>query len=553
MNIIREEDELNIIKEEEIVQKYKIDYYRGNISNLVNLISEIMPLEKIPDFLKRALLLNDLIYSEEYYFKGIFPKIIVSTDGEQDNKIKGLCSFYYENSEDLNENLIIRINCIFAIDNYEEQITKMIEYIKNNVKFNRIDIYLLYDKIEDKFLPNKEAKELFKNNLGFKWLCVVSDEKLQQRYIRLCITKVENIDNKTTNNNFLMDQLSIITINNEEDAYELKNKIDVKSKDNWLNKKSFDKYINPNPIYSLIIENKKIKNEFINQSKKKELKELTEKVWRFVIFENGWNSIEDEKKKIKNIKFDIEQSIFKEIENYYMTKNLSCLCDLYQTYLSTNFENNYSIVIDDIYYNRISSDKIKILTEKRTNSIFFLIPSNDNMTFFYITELNKRLKGLLIDNSKNIYEQFLLFQPSTQKELFEFSISSYRDITYIPQTYKQSSKSIYIPSFLIKTHLFSYNFKNVEKNVKMTDIVKDIPSYLTSVDEFLNIKFKPDENIENSFSVIPIEGGKTDFIIREDFIIGIFDNEIINNEKLPLLQFLYVTKDHFLTKKNYIP
>jgi hypothetical protein len=93
----------------------------------------------------------------------------------------------------------------------------------------------------------------------------------------------------------------------------------------------------------------------------------------------------------------------------------------------------------------------------------------------------------------------------------------------------------------------------VEKNVKMTDIETNTPSYLTSVDEFLNIEFKYDENIENSFSVIPVEGGKTDFIIREDFIIGIFDNDIINNEKLPLLQFLYVTKDHFLTKNNYNP
>ena len=236
-----------------------------------------------------------------------------------------------------------------------------------------------------------------------------------------------------------------------------------------------------------------------------------------------------------------------------MTKEIKCLCDLYQSNLSINFENNYSILIDDIYYNRISTDKIKILKEKKTNSTFFLIPSNDNTTFFYVSEINKKLRDLLIDNNKNVYEQFLEFQPSTQKELFEFSVSSYRDITYIPQVIKKCSKTIYIPSFSINSHLFSYNFKEVEKYVKMIDIDSDSPSYLTSVDEFINVEFKPDNNIENSFTVIPIDGGKNDLIIKDSFIIGIFDNDIINNEKLPLLQFLYITKDHFLTKNNYIP
>lgn len=175
-------------------------------------------------------------------------------------------------------------------------------------------------------------------------------------------------------------------------------------------------------------------------------------------------------KKIKDIKFDIKQSLYKEIEKYYMTKELNSLCDLYQTKLSLNFENNYSILIENIYYNRISSDKIKILKEEKTKSTFILIPSSDNTIFFYIAELNNKLYDLLIDNNKNVYEKFLEFQPSTKKELYEFSLSSYRDVSYIPQTYKKSNKTVYIPSFSINTHLFSYDFKDLEKNVKMTDI-----------------------------------------------------------------------------------
>ena len=44
---------------------------------------------------------------------------------------------------------------------------------------------------------------------------------------------------------------------------------------------------------------------------------------------------------------------------------------------------------------------------------------------------------------------------------------------------------------------------------------------------------------------------ENDFIIKNSFILGIFDNDIINNVKLPLLQFLYITQDNFLSEDNY--
>ena len=415
-----------------------------------------------------------------------------------------------------------------------------------------MEIYILYDKIEDKFLPNKEAKELFQKELGFKWLCVVRDEKQQQRYIKLYYDNTNNEDN-ALNNNFILDSLSIVTVNNEENTYVLKNIINNRSDNNAINKKSYNKFINPNAIYSLLLNNANIKKEFKNKIKKEELEEINKKLWRFIQIENSWNLVEEAKKKIKNINFDISQSLFKELENFFMTKEITCICDLYQINLSLNFETNYSILIDNIYYNKISSEKIKILKEKKTNSTFFLIPSNDNTTFFYISELNKKLKEFLIDTKQNVYEKFLEFQPSTQKELYEFSTSSHRDITYIPQVIKKSYKTIYIPTFSVKTHLFSYNFKDVEKNVEMSDEESGTASHVTSVDEFINIEFKPDKNIDKSFTIVPVEGGKTDFIIKESFIVGIFDNDIINDEKLPLLQFLYITEDHFIKKDNYIP
>ena len=86
----------------------------------------------------------------------------------------------------------------------------------------------------------------------------------------------------------------------------------------------------------------------------------------------------------------------------------------------------------------------------------------------------------------------------------------------------------------------------------MTEIDTNNNIKITSIDEYLNVKFTPDESIENSFNIIPNQDNKNQIIIKNPFIIGIFDNDIIK-DKLPLLQLLYVTKEHFLTKNNYKP
>ena len=36
-----------------------------------------------------------------------------------------------------------------------------VRFYKKNVKFNRIEVYILYDNVDDKFISNKEAKEFF--------------------------------------------------------------------------------------------------------------------------------------------------------------------------------------------------------------------------------------------------------------------------------------------------------------------------------------------------------------------------------------------------------
>ena len=536
---------------------YKIDFYRGNISNLVNYLKEEEILEKIPDFLKRCFLIDDSIYNEDYYFKGIFPKIVVSTDKKDENDVKGLCALYYEGDENLTNNSILRIYTIYASEYSDNQIINMVNFVKNNMMFGRLEVYLLYDKIEKGYVVNQEAKNLFQKKLGFKWMCVTNDEKLQQKFIRLYYSKeTDNQDNAQSNNhiinNFKMDTMTIITVNNKEKKDLLKNLVPSTNQNSELFNINYNKFINPNPIYYLINENDKINCVYNQSEKKDELIKTREKIGRFVLSEINWKE-ENNERKIQELDFNIEKSVFKEIKDYYNTKNINCLCDLYKNNLSFNFETGYSILIDDIYYNRISSSKIKIIKETKTNSLFFLIPSNDNTVFFYVSKANRKIKKLLIDSSKNIYDKFLDFRLCSQKEIISFSTTSFRDPLFIPQIKRYDTKTIYIPTFSFNTHLFSYNFEDIKKNVKISDANNNENLFITSVDEYMNVAFYPDSNISNSFSVIPVEDKKSSIIIDGAFIIGIFDNDIINQNQLPLLQFLYVSEDHFLTKNNYNP
>ena len=96
--------------------------------------------------------------------------------------------------------------------------------------------------------------------MGFKWLCVVREEKQQQRYIKLTFgNKSEEIQYEGKNN-FVMDNLSVVTVLKEDDAYYIKNIIDNSSSDDKLYKVNYSKFINPNPVYSLLLDNINIFN-----------------------------------------------------------------------------------------------------------------------------------------------------------------------------------------------------------------------------------------------------------------------------------------------------
>ena len=108
---------------------------------------------------------------------------------------------------------------------------------------------------------------------------------------------------------------------------------------------------------------------------------------------------------------------------------------------------------------------------------------------------------------------------------------------------KNIEKVIYIPSFKIDSHLFSFNVKDIKEKGTLTEIETNKEKNLGSIDECFTLSFEGDENLKDSFSIIPVEDKKLNMVIRESFLFGIFNINIIENSPL---QLYYVTKDHWV-------
>ena len=485
-----------------------INYYRGDINSLLKILEEKIPLSKIFKNNKNIFNLDDSIYKKEFYLKGAFPKILTLTNEENKindkNNILGLCSFNYEWKEDP-KCLKLKINYIITNDNnnYEKYIEKIINFIKINVRYDRIELKLINDDL------SKNLVNYFKKELQFNWSNIQKNQKEKSQYITLYYEKPEI---KDLTDIFILKNKSIITLDNKEKENKNEN---ITNKD--------DIFINKNNIYYLLSENKNIKFECQNESKLQEINNIKNNISKFSKIENNYKINDD-----KDIKKYFNEDKLKEINDKGILLNMN---------LKINFENCYSVVINNIYYNKIFSEQMQVYQDENTKTIFYLIPSQDTPFSFNICGINPGLKNLLINSNdkKSIYEKFLDLFSNTSIKLIN-----------------TTKKSLYIPAFLIENYLTSNNFEEIEGNIKIFDESSSTPLHVSNFDEIINAKFKPDFDIQNNFIDNENNIGDNNYVIKDDFIIGIFKNGTIKDNKLALIQILYVETANFTKKINLV-
>ena len=345
----------NIINEN-FSKNNKIFYYKENLNTLIYQLKSENILDKIESKFKLIFDLETKLYNINNYIEGQYPKIIIY---KNDNKINGICSYYYNNIN--NDLIIIIINFICIVkENSYEQINDIIKFIKKNEVYDKIEIGLSYYDNKDILI------KYFENNLGFNF-----ENKNKLIYSNNKSIKNNNINNKGyiyLENIFL---LSFIK-NNENNSNKIEN-------NNY-------KYINY-PMISNILYNYDNKNKFNSD---------------FSLLLKDIKNIEELKSKIK------DNNIINKIKNSLCFNNSNIeLFDIFKFHFNIFFKNILYLNYNNYYYNRISSEEIEIIKDIKNSINIYNIPTlNDNINILII-QLNSSIKNIIINNNNNIYEAFL--------------------------------------------------------------------------------------------------------------------------------------------------
>ena len=549
-----------------IIGNYKYDFYKGNLFNFINTISESLSLGKIPDFLKNTFNLEKInIFDENTYLKGVYPKIITSSD-KKTKTITGMCSIYYENYGQVGEPLILRIEALCVLEkDWEEQIENIINYIKEKMIFDEIKYVLSYipsPEHQNKLRINQKIKDLFNAKLKANWknLTNYADGSRTQD-IRLIkegnyFDQEENNYNNRNKKIFGFNSLSILSLFDSDQRF-LAEGVHDELKKKFSNI-GFNKYMNLLPIFILLANNPTYKMSFINEkdtdnyelpeedevkdpnnivsiNPKNQIRRISEMLFNF-------NDISDFKEKINSSEilknFNLDDSLFEEINNKLQELIFNFSFNYFTMNLNLSTTTNYCLIFENYYYNRISSKDIDILRDTQSKNLFYLIPTKTESTFILLCQISRKLQKDLLDGNKNIYDTFMEYHPKLTNQLLKFS-----SFGFTTSQLKDYEKTIYIPSFQIDTHLYSYSMNDINKKGNITNEKTGKDGLVGSVEEYIKMSFEEDKDIKNTFSIIPVEDNKMNMVIREPFLFGVFNINIISSTPL---QLFYVTKDHWI-------
>ena len=431
----------NVENETQNDYNYIIEYYKDDLDILINDLVGNINIEQIPLCLKNSFnLSNELLSNRDNYIKGINPKVLLIKHIKNNKEvINGLCSFYYDYDSNTKEN-IIKINFILTATNWEEKIIFLINYIKNNLSYDKIILNLNDDENYD----NDAVTTLFTSNLDF---IIEFNEKCNITIKELTYynkNKLSSAQNKIIPNILYNSQFFI-------------------SQNLSQNENNTDKYINKTFFEVLLNEEyeKKISGSYLF----KNFFEIKRNLNFNEILEINFNETLLDNENLYNNTFDI---INMDINEYL----LSCT----------------SLQINNIYYNRITINKTIIYKKDQNELLFYLIPTKHDSLYLIIAELNNDYsKKLFIDNDENLYDIF------NKKILSTFE-----------KEIKDTKFNLFIPAFSIKNHYIGKSLNYEEKYyniIEYTNLNFKVDENIEN-SFYFNIIEEKNENGENKNIVI---------------------------------------------------
>jgi hypothetical protein len=374
--------------------------------------------------------------------------------------------------------------------------------------------------------------------MGFSWVCIKNIKGILRKQ-KLCyineLPKSINEENAKNNGCINLENISILSLT--------KNKFqsNIKHLGNF-------KFINILPIYGMLNGMKEI---MLDLKEKKYIFDIKQLVTSNSLIKTYFfpeiKEIEEIKLKLNDIinknnySLDvIENSLFIEFFNKNNenneNKNISSL-GINKMDLNIYFKNILNTKINNYYYNRISSNDIKIIKDENNNTFYNISCLNkiNNILIFEIT--NDKIRNKLFENNNNIYELL----ENYYKDLFKKNNNE--------EKMTKKIINVYIPSFNIEAHLETMKFpKNIESiNISENKELNNEPMKIGTIDEFFNINLNKKETFGKQINYEINENvGKNDeeIIIENDFLIGIINN--YKEIKLPFFQLVYVTKEQWI-------
>ena len=498
----RLEQERLLKEQEEILknEKYTISFYTHSISEYLDSLSSTY-LSEVPNYQKETFKIQSTL-DKNSFISGIHPKLLVSHPNSNPDTVSGLCAFHYERPT--SSSMVIKIIHLSTQDNvnWKKQIIQFIEYIKANIPYEEISISLCYVKdSNDELKINNDILCLFRTELGFQWSNVensLNQERTQELIYRN--PDEEAIKKLKAESNGAIKSMSVLSFTKDK-------------KDSLI---SYDKYINTFSLTVLIYALSQDGEIILNEGKQMVLWDINA-IKSDYLKNNVTVAINNDN--IKNVELS---SLFDTSEMMYEPNN-NTKFNAFTLNFVPQLSNQLSLKLNGYYYNRVEG-KINISKEPSTNSYLYFIPTSDGLNVMIICEMNSKLKNLLVDNGMNFYEMFYSFCNKIPKDENE----------------QIQKKSIFIPSFNINTHLIADSISALD-TVKIQDKDKN-QLYVNSVDEYFDVNFGFDKNINSSFHVNPTS---EDIIIKDTFIFGIVNGKILEQYQVPTIQLFMVTKDHW--------
>ena len=600
---------IDIFNQESKANNSFMSFYCGKLSNFISIYSTYF--DTIPK--EQKIVFNLKKNPLEYIHNNFYPKIIIYSDKKTKmlKGLCIISHIYWKKNEiyieHISSNNDEEKEKIFEmfLSFIKENSFNILGY-DNNIKENDIYIDLYYKCEEGKFSLNNGIKDFFKNELKFKWVKLENLDK----YVRYMKIRHHFLINNGINNNDLLnneyDDNNILNQsilgkkefnnesnnNNEEEerdeSDEDEHKLDISNvfelnKDKIQNMNNNTKDINnihknknENLLNNFSIKNKTILkfNNKIYETKNVSNKDIKySNPLNFIYLLYKINSSQNKKlyeKISNNIKsfFTINDSQKMDqvlqkytkiksnllIENPYYYSDTSELNKEIKNKFKINvninalipFDNCISFIHNGYHYNRIKVPKLEIFKERLTEQIFYMISKNENHAVLISNDLNEHFveKYINKDNKDNISINFM---------------NVYNNLSSIDQL-DNNGNILYIPAFESKFKLVNncydkipegkkYNLYCYEDYYNIKYLTEELSVY-RNIKKYKNkIKKNNNMNMNFEYDLIKEEQINQPNFIKNDFLLIVFDLNIMEQlREFPLLT-LFVSKDKFIKKE----